>query len=140
MELNPDAILAVGGRVIPILMELTRSIPIVTPGAPTSRAGLRGEPRPPRRQRHRLCHMELSVIGKMLQTLKEIAPDITHVLMIYNPDNPVGALAARAFESAAGPLGVEPTVAHIHGLADIERAVASGGRRSPMAAFLFPWT
>jgi putative tryptophan/tyrosine transport system substrate-binding protein len=32
VELNPDAILAVGGRVIPILMELTRSIPIVTPG------------------------------------------------------------------------------------------------------------
>jgi hypothetical protein len=32
VELNPDVILAVGGRVIPILMELTRSIPIVTPG------------------------------------------------------------------------------------------------------------
>ena len=32
VELNPDAILAVGGRVIPILMELTRSISIVTPG------------------------------------------------------------------------------------------------------------
>ena len=32
VELNPDAILATGGRVIPILMELTRSIPIVVPG------------------------------------------------------------------------------------------------------------
>jgi len=32
VELNPDAILAVGGRVIPILMKLTRSIPIVFPG------------------------------------------------------------------------------------------------------------
>src|SRR6476620_4336053 len=31
MELNPDAIVAHGARVIPILMELTRSIPIVTP-------------------------------------------------------------------------------------------------------------
>jgi ABC-type uncharacterized transport system substrate-binding protein len=35
VELNPDAIVAVGARVIPILMELTRSIPIVTPVAPT---------------------------------------------------------------------------------------------------------
>src|SRR5260370_17437725 len=31
VELNPDVILAQGARVIPILMELTRSIPIVTP-------------------------------------------------------------------------------------------------------------
>ena len=29
VELKPDAILAIGGRVIPILMKLTRSIPIV---------------------------------------------------------------------------------------------------------------
>src|SRR5262245_6298191 len=32
VELGPDAILAVGGRVIPILMELTRSIPIINAG------------------------------------------------------------------------------------------------------------
>src|SRR5262249_33853276 len=42
VELNPDAILAAGGRVVPILMELTRSIPIVTPGGGTlSHAALR---------------------------------------------------------------------------------------------------
>jgi putative ABC transport system substrate-binding protein len=32
VELKPDAILAVGGRVIPVLLQLTRSIPIVIPG------------------------------------------------------------------------------------------------------------
>jgi putative ABC transport system substrate-binding protein len=32
VELKPDAILAVGGRVIPILMQMTRSIPIVISG------------------------------------------------------------------------------------------------------------
>jgi putative tryptophan/tyrosine transport system substrate-binding protein len=31
----------------------------------------------------------------------------------------------RSFESAAGPLGVQPIIAHIHGLGDIERAVAA---------------
>jgi putative tryptophan/tyrosine transport system substrate-binding protein len=34
VELNPDVIVAAGARVVPILMELTRSIPIVTPVAP----------------------------------------------------------------------------------------------------------
>src|SRR6266498_952773 len=36
VELNPDVILAVGARVVPILMELTRSIPIVTPSGSTA--------------------------------------------------------------------------------------------------------
>jgi len=62
----------------------------------------------------------------MLQTLKEIAPNVTHVSLIYNPDNPTAAASwARPFESAAGPLGVEPIIAHIHNLGDIERAVAA---------------
>ena len=65
--------------------------------------------------------MELSVISKMLQTLKEIAPNISHISMIYNPDNPVGERFARSFQSAANPLGIEPTVTQIHGLSDIER-------------------
>jgi putative ABC transport system substrate-binding protein len=69
--------------------------------------------------------IEFSVIGKMLQTLKEIAPNVAHVSIIYNPDNPAAALFARPFESAAGPLGVEPIIPHIHSLGDIERAVTA---------------
>src|SRR3954468_17625473 len=44
VELNPDVILANGGRVIPILMGLTRSIPIVIPGAtdPVGRGYVKG--------------------------------------------------------------------------------------------------
>jgi putative tryptophan/tyrosine transport system substrate-binding protein len=126
VELNPDVILAVGGRVIPILMELTRSIPIVNPGGsdPIARGYAESLARPGGNVTG-FAIMELSVIGKMLQTLKEIAPNVAHVSIIYNPDNPVGPLFARSFESAAGSLGVEPIVAHIHGLADIERAVAA---------------
>jgi putative tryptophan/tyrosine transport system substrate-binding protein len=126
VELNPDVILAVGGRVIPILMELTRSIPIVNPGGsdPVARGYAQSLAHPGGNVTG-FANMELSVIGKMLQTLKEIAPNITHVSIIYNPDNPVGTLFVRSLESAAGPLGVEPIVAHIHGLGDIERAVAA---------------
>ena len=130
VELNPDAIVAVGGRVIPILTELTHSIPIVIPTSadPVSRGYAESLARPGHNVTG-FVTMELSVISKMLQTLKEIAPDITHVSMIYNPDNPVGALFIRSFESATGPLGVEPTVTQIHSLADIERAVADAAAR-----------
>src|SRR4029077_921057 len=62
--------------------------------------------------------MELSVVGKMQQTLKEIAPTVSHISMIYNPDNRLGSLFVRSFVSAAESLGFKPTIAHIHGLAD----------------------
>ena len=127
VELNPDVILASGARVVPILMELTRSIPIVTPSASDLiERGYAGGLARPGGNVTGFGSIELSIIGKMLQTLKEIAPNVTHVSLIYNPDNPTAAASwARPFESAAGPLGVEPIIAHIHNLGDIERAVAA---------------
>jgi putative tryptophan/tyrosine transport system substrate-binding protein len=137
VELNPDAILAVGGRVIPILVELTRSMPIVTPGGsePVARGYAESLARPGGNVTG-FATMELSVIGKMLQTLKEIAPNVARISMIYNPDNPGAALYGRTFESAAGPLGVEPTIAHIHGLADIEHAVAAAAAQPNSGIFV----
>jgi ABC-type uncharacterized transport system substrate-binding protein len=136
VELNPDVILATGGRVIPILMGLTRSIPIVIPGGsdPVAR-GYAESLAHPGRNVTGFARMELSVIGKMLQILKELAPEVSRVCMIFNPDNPAGVLFARAFESAAGPLGVEPTVAHVHGLADIENAIAAMAARPNSGIF-----
>jgi putative tryptophan/tyrosine transport system substrate-binding protein len=126
VELNPDVIFASGARVIPILMELTRSIPIVTPsGSDLIERGTAGSLARPGGNVTGFGSIELSVIGKMLQTLKEIAPNVAHVSMMYNPDNPLAAAYARAFESAAGPVGIEPIIAHIHNLGDIERAVAA---------------
>jgi putative ABC transport system substrate-binding protein len=56
--------------------------------------------------------------------------------MIYNPDNPAGAFFVRSFESAAGPLGVEPIIAHIQGLGDIERAVAAAAAQPDGGIFV----
>jgi putative ABC transport system substrate-binding protein len=131
VELNPDAILAVGGRVIPILMERTRSIPIVNPGGsdPVGRGYAESLARPGGNVTG-FSTMELSVISKMLQTLKDIAPNIAHVSMIYNPDNPVGAFFARSFESAAEPLGLQASIGYVHGLADIEHAMAAAAAQA----------
>jgi putative ABC transport system substrate-binding protein len=104
-------------------MELTASIPIVNPGGsdPVGRGYAKSLAHPGRNVTG-FAIMELSVVSKMLQTLKEIAPGLTHISMIYNPDNPVGDLYARSFQSAAALLGLDPKVIHVHGLADIERA------------------
>jgi len=126
VELKSDAILAIGGRVIPVLLQLTRTIPIVIPGGtePVARGYIASLAHPGGNVTG-LAVMEDSVYGKMLQTLKEIAPHLVRVSIIYNPDNPSGADMARVIEAAAGRLGIEPMIAQIHGLSDIERAVAA---------------
>ena len=98
VELKPDVILAAGGRVIPILMEMTRSIAIVVPGSPNpvERGYVKSLARPGGNVTG-FSPMELSVIGKMLQILKEVAPQVSRVSMMFNPDNPGTVIFARAF-------------------------------------------
>jgi putative ABC transport system substrate-binding protein len=129
VESNPDAILAVGGRVIPILMKLTRSIPIVYPGGsdPVERGYVESLAHPGGNVTG-FAVMETSVIGKQLQTLKDIAPHLVRISTMYNPDNRAGASMARVFEDEARSLGVETAIVHIHGLSDIERALANAAK------------
>jgi ABC-type uncharacterized transport system substrate-binding protein len=123
---NPDAILASGGRVIPVLMQLTRSIPIVIPvaGDPLGVGWVTSLARPGGNITG-FAMFELSVLGKTLEILKQIAPAIVRVALIYNPDNPNTVFYRRTFDAAAAPLAIEPMDIPIRGLVDIERAVAS---------------
>ena len=59
----------------------------------------------------------------MLAPLKEIAPNVSRVSLIYNPDNPSTRFFQREMENAAPALAIEPVIAHIHGLDDIARAI-----------------
>ncbi len=138
MASNPDAVLATGGRVIPILMQLSRSIPIVSPGASDPIAvGWATSLARPGGNVTGFTLFEISILGKSLTLLKQIAPAIVRVALIYNPDNPNTVFYRRTFETAAGPLGVEPIAVPVHGLADIDRAVASLADRQNTGV-LFP--
>jgi ABC-type uncharacterized transport system substrate-binding protein len=138
-ELTPDAILAIGGRVIPVLMQATRTVPIVVPGGadPVARGWIKSLARPGGNVTG-FAQLELSVIGKMLQTLKELAPSVVRVAMLYNPDNPAATFFAGSFEAAAPPLGVQAIPSPIHGLADIERVVADVAAQPDGGIFAAP--
>ena len=135
---NPDAILATGGRVIPVLVQLSRSIPIVIPGAsgPLGVGWATSLARPGRNITG-FTSFEVSIYGKTLALLKQIAPAITHVAFIYNPDNPNTVIYKRTVEDAAGPLAVESIAVPIHGFAEIDRAVAALADRQN-SGILFP--
>jgi putative tryptophan/tyrosine transport system substrate-binding protein len=62
--------------------------------------------------------------------LKEIAPGITRVAVIFNPDNhPIAALNSRAIEDAAPSLGITVTLAPVHDYPGIEEAIAAQARQ-----------
>ena len=138
MASNPDAVLATGGRVIPILMQLSRSIPIVIPGSsdPVAVGWVTSLSRPGGNITG-FTLFEISIVGKSLEILKQIAPATVRVALIYNPDNPNSVFYRRTFEAAAGPLAVEPIAVPIHGFADIDHAVASLADRQDTGV-LFP--
>ncbi len=139
LELKPDVVVAVGGRVIPILMKMTSSIPIIIPGGtnPVERGWVKSLAQPGGNVTG-FAIAELSIIGNMLQTLKEIAPNTSHAAMIYNPDNPEAGRFGRSFEDAAGSLAIQPTIAHVHGLADIEQVIKTVAEQSNGGLFFAP--
>jgi putative ABC transport system substrate-binding protein len=138
VELKPDAIVAVGGRVIPVLMQLTRSIPIILPGAVDAVGeGFIKSLAQPGGNVTGFAVMEFSIFGKFLETLKQIAPETSRVAIIYNPDNPSTVQFRHLFESFAVPLSIQPIIAPIHTIADIERAIEALAEQ-PNGGVFFP--
>jgi putative ABC transport system substrate-binding protein len=138
MELKPDVIVAVGGRVLPVLLQLTRTIPIVVPGsADPVGAGYVKSLAHPGGNITGFTLMEFSMFGKLLDLLKQLAPDTVRVGLAFNPDNPNTVLYTREIATSARPLGIEPIVFPIHGLADIDRVTATLAEQ-PNTAVFFP--
>jgi putative ABC transport system substrate-binding protein len=63
--------------------------------------------------------------GKWLEMLKETAPHLTRVMMIFHPETPIHQAFWRSLQEAAPRFGVEATAGGVHDAAEIERAVSS---------------
>ena len=139
MASNPDVVVATGGRVVPVLMQLSRSIPIVAPGVgdPVGVGWVQSLARPGGNITG-FTSLELSILGKSLEILKQIAPAVVRVALIYNPDNPNSAHYRRISEAASAPLAIEAIDHPIHGLADIDRAVTNLADRGNSGIFFLP--
>jgi putative tryptophan/tyrosine transport system substrate-binding protein len=139
MASNPDVVIASGGRVVPVLMQLSSSIPIVLPGGSDPvRMGYAKTLARPGGNVTGFAFFELSTLGKSIEILKQIAPVLAHVALIYNPDNPNSAIYTQIAEEASGRFGIEPIAVPIHGLSDIDRAVASLAVNPNSGIFFLP--
>jgi putative ABC transport system substrate-binding protein len=135
---KPDAILVSGRRAVAVLQQQTRTIPVVFAGLtdPVEQGIVPNLARPGGNVTG-FAAAELSVTGKMLEMLKQMAPNITRVAFVFNPDNASAVYLSRSFPALAAPLAIEPTLIRVHAPAEIERAIETFARE-PNGSLLFP--
>jgi putative tryptophan/tyrosine transport system substrate-binding protein len=125
-SLQPEVIVLTAARMVPVLRGATGSIPIVfTAVSDPLGAGFVASLARPGSNVTGFSLIEYSIVGKLLEALKQVAPKVTRVAHMFNPDNPNSGAYFRAFQSAASPLGVTPMATPFHTPTEIKRAITT---------------
>jgi putative ABC transport system substrate-binding protein len=131
--LQPDVILVDSTPQTAALQHETRTIPIVfvVVSDPVGSGFVAGLPRPGGNMTG-FSNQDPSMGGKWVELLSEIAPTLSRVAAMFNPETApfVRSYYLPPFEAAARSHKIEPTVALVHSDAEIETAITSLGRES----------
>jgi putative tryptophan/tyrosine transport system substrate-binding protein len=120
---QPDVIFVDSTRYTAAVQRQTRTIPIVFNGvADPIGAGFIASLARPGGNLTGLMLYEASVAGKWLAMLKQIAPRLARVALVYSPGN---ILHLRAAEASTHSLALEPVPSPVENAADIEHAIGS---------------
>jgi putative tryptophan/tyrosine transport system substrate-binding protein len=127
VALQPDLILTQSTPATAELLRQTRTIPIVFAlvADPIGSGFVASFPRPGGNITG-FVTMEPTVAGKWLELLKETAPRVTRVAMLFNPATaPYAEYWLNPFKAAAASVAVEAIVAPVHGTSELESVVAA---------------
>jgi len=128
--LSPDAILASNTPAVAALRQQTRTIPIVfvRVSDPVGQGFVQSLARPGGNITGFSVY-DAPLMGKWVQLLKEVAPGVTRVGVIFNPDTaPYAALLNHGIKAAAPSFGMTATFAPVHDDPGIEGAIATQAR------------
>jgi putative tryptophan/tyrosine transport system substrate-binding protein len=130
VALAPDVILAVGGAVVPSLLQATRTVPIVFTGTPdpVGAGFVESLARPGGNITGFTPFLEFGISAKWLELLKEIAPRVTRVAVIRDPAVATGVGMLGAIQSVAPSLGVELRPLGVRDAGEIESAITAFAR------------
>jgi ABC-type uncharacterized transport system substrate-binding protein len=145
---NPALLTELLGRNIDILMtwttpalvaakKATSTIPIVGISGDPVRAGLVTSLARPGGNLTGLAILTDELELKNLQLLKELAPKVTRVAVLWNPDNPVWTHALKRLHEAAPTLGLKLQPLAVRGPGDLEAAFAAATREKADALLVF---
>jgi putative tryptophan/tyrosine transport system substrate-binding protein len=123
VALAPDVILAGGTVVLGQLLQATRTVPIVFLAVldPVGSGFVKSLSRPGGNATGFMT-FEYSLCAKWLELLKEIAPGVTRVAVLWDPAIPAAVGQFAVIQSAAPSLGMELTPVDI---GDVEQDVAA---------------
>jgi len=127
--LSPDAILASTPQALAALRQQTSTVPIVFVLVidPVGLGFVQSIARPGGRITGFSAY-DPPVMGKWLQLLKEVAPKVTRVAVIFNPDTTASTLFNSAIEAAAPSVGMTVRLTPVHDDDAIEAAIAAHAR------------
>ena len=130
VALQPDVIFA-NWVVVPVLQAATATIPIVYVGGPDPVAqGLVASLARPGGNVTGFSNNVASIATKRLEVLKQIAPRVTHVTLMYDPAYSLAALQfLTELEAVSASIGVAVAEAVVRNAAEIENALAALARR-----------
>ena len=140
VRLAPDVILAQSTPNVAALKQATTTIPIVfavvndpvAQGFIPSMAHLGGNITG-------FSFLEYSMVGKSLEMLKQVAPGVVRVAVLFNPDTyPYYKIHLRSFETVARALLLELTGAPVRNPEEIDKTIAKLGRQPGSALLITP--
>ena len=128
--LSPDVILGTAASIVRALQEASRTIPIVfvTTVDPVG-SGLVASLAHPGGNATGFTTTEFSQSAKLLELLKQIAPNVTRVAVLRDPFVPAGSGGFAAIQTAAPGFGVELTPVGVHDGEEIERGITEFAHR-----------
>ena len=124
VDLTPDVILCGGTQLTEILRQKTGAIPIVfVHVADPIAGGLVQSLARPDDNITGFTAYDSSIGEKWLEVLKKIAPRLTQVLVLVDPQNPTWMLHVPTMEKVAPSFAVQLTTVHVRSPEEIERAI-----------------
>ena len=121
VRLKPDVIFALGGDVAPFAKHATRTVPIVMlNSADPVKGGLVASLARPGGNVTGVTALSADLAAKRIQFLKEVAPAISRVGVLWNPDHADDEL--HETQAAARTLGIQIQSLEVRGPADFEGA------------------
>jgi putative tryptophan/tyrosine transport system substrate-binding protein len=130
LRLAPDMILANATQATAALQRATRTVPVVfvAVSEPVAQGFVQSLAHPGGNITG-FTNVEPTLGAKWVELLKEIAPSITRVAFLYNPNTaPYATLFSHSAEAAAQKMAMELTATPVHEPAEIESALAMLGR------------
>jgi ABC-type uncharacterized transport system substrate-binding protein len=126
VALAPDVILAAGGAGAGLLLQATRSVPIVfVHTADPVGAGFVNSMSRPGGNATGFTNFEYGIGAKWLELLKEILPSLTRAAIVRDPAITAGIGQWGAIQAVAPSLGIDVIPVNMRDAAEIEHAIAA---------------